>query len=213
MSSVERPNGAQDDFWSGPFGDGYTDRNSDPRLIAANIWMFSQALRSCGEIGSVLEFGANVGLNLQALRALYPEITCDAVEINRQAAGHLRQNLGVDHVFEQSLVGFDPKGRKWDLVLCKGVLIHLSPDVLADVFRMLRNATSKFILLAEYYSPSAAEVNYRGHSDRLFKRDFAGDLLAQHPEVVLRDYGFAYRRDPLARQDDLNWFLLEVPGS
>ncbi|HND74014.1 MAG TPA: hypothetical protein PKW10_06205, partial [Saprospiraceae bacterium] len=66
-----------------------------------------------------------------------------------------------------------------------------------------------YILIAEYYNPSPVTLNYRGHSNRLFKRDFAGDMLDQYPDLRLIDYGFCYRRDNLFPQDDITWFMLE----
>ena len=51
-------------------------------------------------------------------------------------------------------------------------------------------------------------VNYRGHDNRLFKRDFAGELIDKFG-LKLRDYGFLYHRDNYFPQDDLTWFLLE----
>ena len=52
-------------------------------------------------------------------------------------------------------------------------------------------------------------INYRGHSDKLFKRDFAGELISQHGLKLVK-YGFSYHRDKyLYHQDDATWFLLE----
>jgi spore coat polysaccharide biosynthesis protein SpsF len=69
------------------------------------------------------------------------------------------------------------------------------------------------ILMGEYYNPSPTAIPYRGHADRLFKRDFAGELLDRFPDLRLIDYGFAYRRDPAFPQDDITWFLLEKRGA
>ena len=52
-------------------------------------------------------------------------------------------------------------------------------------------------------------LEYRGHFDRLFKRDFAGDILDKYSNVKLVDYGFVYHRDNNFPKDDLTWFLLE----
>ena len=65
------------------------------------------------------------------------------------------------------------------------------------------------MLIAEYYSPNPVVIPYRGHEDRLFKRDFAGDMLDQFADLSLVDYGFTYRRDPDFPQDDISWFLLQ----
>jgi spore coat polysaccharide biosynthesis protein SpsF len=51
-------------------------------------------------------------------------------------------------------------------------------------------------------------VNYRGNENRLFKRDFAGELINKF-DMNLIDYGFTYHRDKHFPQDDLTWFLLE----
>ena len=63
--------------------------------------------------------------------------------------------------------------------------------------------------VAEYYNPSPVELPYRGHEGKLFKRDFAGELMDRHSTLTLVDYGFAYHRDNCFPQDDLTWFLLE----
>ena len=96
-----------------------------------------------------------------------------------------------------------------DFVLIKGVLIHLNPDVLPAVYDLLHAASTRFVCIVEYYNPSPVGIAYRGHADRLFKRDFAGELLARHADLRLVDYGFVYHADPNFPQDDLTWFLLE----
>jgi len=53
-------------------------------------------------------------------------------------------------------------------------------------------------------------VPYRGNAERLFKRDFAGELIDRYG-LQLVSYGFAYHRDPYHPQDDITWFLLEKP--
>ena len=41
---------------------------------------------------------------------------------------------------------------------------------------------------------------------RLFKRDFAGEMLDRFSDLRLVDYGFRYHRDPAHPADDLTWF-------
>ena len=64
-------------------------------------------------------------------------------------------------------------------------------------------------MVAEYYNRSPVAIPYRGHEDRLFKRDFAGEMLDRFSDLTLIDYGFAYHRDPAFPQDDISWFLME----
>ena len=62
----------QEAFWAGSFGDEYVDRNQGEAAIASNIHLFADALRRAHKPSSCIEFGANIGLNLCALKALYP---------------------------------------------------------------------------------------------------------------------------------------------
>jgi spore coat polysaccharide biosynthesis protein SpsF len=66
-------------------------------------------------------------------------------------------------------------------------------------------------MVCEYYNPTPVSIGYRGHEDRLFKRDFAGELIDLYG-LKLIDYGFIYHRDPVAPQDDATWFLMQKPG-
>lgn len=198
----------QEAFWAGEFGSQYIARNRGDALVAANLDFFGKALRAAGGFGSCIEFGANIGQNLAALRLLYPSLDAHAIEINPDAAEILAGVIPPAQVYRQSILDFAPT-RRWDLVLIKGVLIHMNPDMLPEVYDKLAAAAGRYLLVAEYYNPVPVEVSYRGHAGRLFKRDFAGEILDRHPAFRLVDYGFAYRRDPKFPQDDISWFLLE----
>jgi spore coat polysaccharide biosynthesis protein SpsF len=197
---------AQEEFWSGRFGDDYVERNQGGVLLASKTAFLAHALSGTGPIQSAIELGANVGLNLIALRRLLPKIELEAVEINSKAASRLRE-LPV-RVHERSLLDFAPSAT-YDLVLISGVLIHLAPETLPAAYELLHTLSRRYLLIAEYYNPTPVEVPYRGHRKVLFKRDFAGELLDLYPDLKIRDYGFVYRRDVHFAMDDVNWFLLE----
>tara|TARA_B100000902_G_scaffold384668_1_gene425109 strand:- start:130 stop:747 length:618 start_codon:yes stop_codon:yes gene_type:complete len=198
----------QESFWAGDFGDKYIDRNTEKKLLASNINFFARALGRASSLNSCLEFGANIGINLKALKFLVPEIQTSAVEINSKAADELRKFIPQERVFNNSVIDFNPT-IKTDLVLSKGVLIHINPKFLRAVYEKLYLASKKYILLCEYYNSSPIEVEYRGYQDKLFKRDFAGDILDMFNDLELVDYGFLYHRDLNFPQDDLSWFLLK----
>jgi spore coat polysaccharide biosynthesis protein SpsF len=204
MSGYQTP---QEAFWAGAFGSDYTQRNQGERLVASNASLFQRLLAKAVQPASILELGANIGLNLVALRQLLPDAHLAAVEINPEAVSHLRRLSAVE-VFHESLLEFQPP-RAYDLVFTKGVLIHIAPEQLPKVYDLMYQASRRYVALAEYYNPTPVSVPYRGHLDRLFKRDFAGELLDRFPDLRLVDYGFVYRRDPAHPQDDLTWFLLE----
>ena len=198
----------QEIFWSGDFGDEYIDRNQGDQLLASNLNFFNDALSSCSTIQSCVEFGANIGMNLRALQLLFPGIQCSGIEINKTAAAELEKLIGRDAVFNGAISDFEPN-KQASLALIKGVLIHINPQQLGVVYEKLYETSSRYILVAEYYNPSPVSISYRGHTDKLFKRDFAGEMLDIYPNLDLVDYGFAYHRDNKYPQDDITWFLME----
>ena len=198
----------QEVFWAGEFGDNYVDRNSSDQLIASNIFLFSRLIKSTNGINNVIELGANIGMNLYAINNILPGASLTAVEINKSACEKLSTNLPNVNIYNESLLTFDVKS-VYELVLLKGVLIHQDPSLLPEIYNRIYTLSSKYIFLAEYYSPDPVGINYRGHTNKLFKRDFAGEMLDLYPSLTLIDYGFSYHRDPNFPQDDINWFLLE----
>ena len=198
----------QEAFWAGNFGTEYIQRNQGDGLLASNLHFFVKALRGARGITSSIEFGANIGMNLKALNLLHPGIDAHAIEINAEAAKQLGMVIPPANVYNTSILDFTP-ARNWDLTLIKGVLIHINPEVLPQVYDKLVASTGRYLMVAEYYNPAPVAIPYRGHSDRLFKRDFAGEIMDRHPQLQLVDYGFAYHRDPNVPQDDITWFLME----
>jgi spore coat polysaccharide biosynthesis protein SpsF len=198
----------QEEFWAGIFGDEYITRNKSEEYLASNLNFFSKAFNQLDRPNSLIEFGANVGMNLRAIKLLFPKIDLFGVEINKTASEELANYLGIDNVFNGSIFDYQIN-QKFDVSLIKGVLIHINPEMLDEVYTKLYKSSNKYILICEYYNPSPVTVNYRGHSDRLFKRDFAGEMLEKYPDLKLVDYGFCYKRDKAFPQDDISWFLLQ----
>ncbi|MGZ5199577.1 MAG: pseudaminic acid biosynthesis-associated methylase [Telluria sp.] len=200
----------QESFWAGQFGDEYAERNRGEGLLASNLALFSRVLERCADVRSVLEFGANIGMNLAALRLLVPGVALSAIEINHRALAALERQGGV-RLYSQSILDFQPDFQR-DLVLIKGVLIHINPEQLTQVYDRLYQSSARYICIAEYYNPTPVALSYRGHDERLFKRDFAGEMLDRFPDLRLVDYGFSYHRDRHFPQDDITWFVLEKSG-
>ena len=63
----------QETFWAGSFGNEYIQRNQGDALLASNLNFFSTALRTACGVKSCIEFGANIGMNLKAMKLLYSE--------------------------------------------------------------------------------------------------------------------------------------------
>lgn len=197
----------QENFWAGEFGDAYIQRNQGAALLATKTALFARLVCRLRRAESIIEFGANIGLNLKALHGLLPQASLSAIEINPNAVDALRA-WGECEVLAGSILDVEPL-RSYDLAFTSGVLIHINPEALPIVYEKLYRASHKYLCIIEYYNPSPVVIPYRGHNDRLFKRDFAGEILDTYPDLQLIDYGFVYHRDPNFPQDDLTWFLLE----
>jgi len=155
--------------------------------------------------------GCNRGLNLAALEYLDPSTTKTGVDINAKALRALCdmfEDLKLDqpYIHCASAVNFDTINR-YDLVFTKGLLIHLAPAQLPAMYDKMYELSTRYILIAEYYNPTPVEVPYRGFDGKLFKRDFAGEMMARN-KLKLVDYGFTYHGDSMP-QDDITFFLLE----
>ncbi len=198
----------QEAFWAGEFGNEYIERNQSEALLASNLAFFVKALRNAHNIKSCIEFGANIGMNLKALKQLYPTQEQYGIEINPDAAKALASVIPETNIYQNSILDFIPE-QGWDLTIIKGVLIHINPNELPNVYDKLVASCRKYLLVAEYYSPTPVSIPYRGHIDRLFKRDFVGEIMNRHPQLELIDYGFAYRGDINFPQDDITWFLMK----
>ncbi len=198
----------QERFWAGAFGTEYIGRNTGPEPLAANLALFSEILKPLARIGSVLEFGANIGMNLRALSLLLPAARLEGIELNDRPGAELRAWGGAAAIHHQSILDFEPI-KPVDFVFAKTVLIHMPPEHLPAIYDKLHASTGRYLCVAEYFSRTPGEVEYRGHSAKLFKRDFAGEILDRHPGLTLHSSGFASLRSYNFPQDDLTWHLLE----
>jgi len=197
----------QEKFWANDFGNDYPSRNEGEKMISSNLALFSKIFKNCPPIHSAAEIGCNIGLNLIALNRINRQLKLRGYEINENAAKAAREQ-GIAEIVNTTVVESLDTSQKFDLTFTKGVLIHINPDMLPVVYQNLYDLSNQFILVCEYYNPAPVSIDYRGHKDRLFKRDFAGEMMKKY-ELKLVDYGFNYQHDPYLTNDDTTWFLLE----
>ncbi|HEY9759817.1 MAG TPA: pseudaminic acid biosynthesis-associated methylase [Oculatellaceae cyanobacterium] len=195
----------QELFWEGTFGEEYSARN---RIAAANrAAFFAHVLSKTYGVLSVCEFGANIGTNLQAIRSLSENFLLTGVELNAKAFEELKSIKSVDAIC-LPIQDFQPN-KTFDLVFTCGVLIHLNPDDLPIAYRKMYDTSARYVLINEYFNPTPVELTYRGHSGRLFKRDFALEFKTLFENKVrLIEYGFLWQADNPA-WDNTTWFLFE----
>jgi len=195
----------QDAFWAGERGDAYTQKNSGPH-VGSQIHFFSDILRRVPDVGSVYEVGANAGLNLDAIKALNPNIEIAGCDINEQAVGISKaKGYAIDlcSIFE---IG---SGHPFDLVFTRGVLVHINPERLNDVYDRMGQLSGKYILIDEFFSPVPVPIDgYMGQNGVLFKRDFGREML-NRLGLKLLAYGFRSKIDPVFPGYDTNWYLFQ----
>ena len=197
----------QEEFWVGDFGNEYSNRNQGVQLVNSNIYLFNQIFKTSSEIKSIVELGCNNGLNFKALKKINKNFELTGYEINKKALKEVT-DLNLATVIEQSIIEPLPTNIQYDLSFTKGVLIHINPDNLHSAYENLYNLSKNYILVCEYYNVNPVTIDYRGHKEMMFKRDFAGEMIDKF-KLKLIDYGFIYKRDNYSPNDDAHWFLLK----
>ncbi len=201
------------DAWKGQFGDDYVVRGrATEEIVGVTARAFAEVLSHLEDSppASILEVGANVGINLRAISGL-TDAELYAVEPNANA----REQLAADKVVPPERL-FDAVATKLplddgavDLAFTSGVLIHVPPEDLEAAYGEIHRVAARYILCIEYFSPKPVEIPYRGHEGMLFKRDFGGMWLDLFPTLEPVANGFFWSRT--TGLDDLNWWLFRKP--
>ena len=155
----------------------------------------------------IIELCWYIGLNLRALHRINNNFKLCGYEINKSAAQKSKE-LNIAEIRQGTILDTLPNDVQYDISFTKGVLIHINPTELHKVYDNLYNLSKRYIVISEYYNPTPVEVSYRDQREKLFKRDFAGELIDKY-NLRLIDYGFEYHRDNYFPGGDANWFLLE----
>ena len=201
------------DAWKGEFGDNYAARNRATEETVGNAARaFAKILSHVkdGPPASILEVGANIGINLRALSG-FADAELFAVEPNASAREQLVADkvLPQDHLFDAMATKLPLNDGAVDLAFTSGVLIHVPPDDLETAYGEIHRVAARYILCMEYFSPRPVEIPYRGHEGLLFKRDFGGMWLDLFPGLEPVANGFFWRRT--TGLDDINWWLFRKP--
>lgn len=198
----------QEAYWL--HNDAYHARS--PGDEASNYEFFRKALR-CADLRfncSILEFGCGTGANLRSLKRCFTSPQLTGIELNRDAAEKANADAEVHCAsILEGLPNAAYFARDYDLVFTKGLLIHIAPADLPKAYQALVDASDRYVLVCEYFSPQPRNIPYRGTTHVLWARDFAGEIIDAHG-LKLVDYGFVSKRD-IYPQDDLTWWLLEKP--
>ena len=102
----------QENFWATEFGDEYSERNTGDQFLKNQIHYFTEIFDSIKNdktksIKSVIEFGANIGVNLNAIKTLLPSAELAAIEINEKASREISEWSNNEvKVYNQSILEF-----------------------------------------------------------------------------------------------------------
>lgn len=176
--------------WKGKFGDYYVDRNlpSYKNLKDRRIF-WNSILPKESEYYSILEIGANVGVNITAIsdinHAWSDSKTYYAIEPNEKAREFLKSFFEAPNFVllrQDSHAGnIELKDNAADLVFTCGVLIHIHPDNIPDALKEMYRVSRKYIIISEYFSPEFREIKYRGEDNMLWAGDYGGIMLDKYP--------------------------------
>lgn len=179
---------AQANIWVGDFGNEYIARNA----IDGGRDEFARRIFDVISPTSVLEVGANIGLNLKAM-AKYGPLKLMAAEPNDKARHELMKFADVvSSSCSDSLGAFGTASA--DLVFTCGVLIHIPTDKLAKSMSEIYRVSRRWIVCAEYFAPQEEMIEYRGHKDQMWRRDYGDLFMSQFPDLKCLDVSFLWRR-------------------
>lgn len=192
------------ELWTGEFGSEYTRRNATTPDARRQMWKMLLP-RGCE---SVLEVGANIGLNLEAIGSI-SDAELYAVEPNDMAREELIAN---EFVHERNVradyadkIGFPDE--ICDLVITSGLLIHIPTDKLLPSMKEIHRCAKRWIISAEYFAPSEEMIQYRGHMNALWRRDYGSIWLDNFNDLHCQGAVFAWKR--MTGLDNLTFWIFE----
>ena len=158
-----------ENWWAGRFGHEYHARNRVQWQERIPFW--ESAIEFC-QPASVLEVGCGPGWNLLAIHQCAAGTDLHGVEINAGAAEEARQQgLDVQHTNALGILALHEPG-SIDLVFTAGMLIHVAPADIEATMRAIVQTSGKYVLAIEYDADEVEAVEYRGHTDKLWRRPY-----------------------------------------
>lgn len=174
------------DFWQGDFGADYLKRNQVNWNERIPFW---RRIIEETRAQSFLDVGCNAGWNMLALRSINDEFLMSGIDLNAEAVKQAQsQGLDVEQGKATEIAERFGHGVA-DLVITSGVLIHVPPDELKQTMQAIVDVSAQYVIAIEYEAPEEIEIEYRGHTGKLWKRPFG--KLYQDLGLSLIEFGEA----------------------
>lgn len=189
--------------WMGEFGADYTERNKFSNEKSFNDFfktrfgfsrreMNEEFLSTMDRSYTFLEIGANVGNQLAELQRMgFHNLL--GVEIQRRAIEASKKIWSGLDIVHGSGLDIPFKDNSADVVYTSDVLIHVSPVDLGSVMDEMYRCSRRFIWGFEYFSPEIQEINYRNHTNLLWKANYCQLFIDRFPNlrlVKVKDYPY-----------------------
>ena len=200
----------QELFWKVKYSKNYIQKNTNfNKKLLIEGW--NKMLKSIDSPKTILEFGPNVGRNIEALNQIFPQADKTAVEISVDACAILNKKFENLNVINASILDSKISTNHSDLTFTVAVLTHIHPTNLLENLKKIISSSKRYILIAEYFNRTPVSIPYQGENDMLFKRDYGKYVLENFgSELTLLDYGFLWGHiyDDGGFDDD-TWWLFE----
>jgi len=200
----------QEKFWEAKYSKEYIQKNSNfNHGLLIEGW--KEILKSVSAPSNILECGANIGRNIEALNHIYPEAAKTAIEISADASKILRNKYKDLNVVNSSILGSEITNNSFDLSFTMGVLIHINPNDLKQNLEKVILSSNRYVVIGEYFNRTPVSLTYQGEEKKLFKRDFGKFALENFSDKIeLKDYGFLWGHlYDEGGFDDITWWVFE----
>lgn len=189
------------EFWAGDFGTSYTARNRVDWRARIPFW--DRLVAKYG-FRSVYEVGCNAGWNLSAIKHSIHgyNVQLWGEDVNQSALDQA-ESAGLTVVLSGRIeeIHLPP----YELVFTSGVLIHIAPQDLKAFMQRIVDASCDLVLAIEYESEQEEEVEYRGHSGKLWRRPYG--KLYQDMGLELIETGKLDDKDGFDKNGVTFWLL------
>ncbi len=204
-------------FWSGDFGNAYANRTPQTLEAMDNLYMKDYGIsrkelnkRFLGGLDrsiKILEVGANIGLQLEALREMgFKNLL--GVEVNDYAVRQAKKLHPDFDVIRGSAFDLPFRDKYFDLVYTSGVLIHIDPKDINEALDEIWRVSKRYIWCYEYAASELTNMDYRGNKERFWKTDFLKLYTNRFPDLkILKSEAIPV----LGSANFTQMFLLEKP--
>ncbi len=169
-------------MWTGTFGKEYTDYNAltleqmddlyKKNYGVSGTELFEEFVGGLERSIKILEVGSNIGNKLLILQRMgFKHLY--GIEINSYAIERAKANTKGINIAQASAFDIPFRDDFFDLVFTAGVLIHIAPQDIERALQEIYRCSREYIWGFEYYADSYTEVRYRGHTNLLWKTNFA----------------------------------------